>query len=228
MRTGKEHPTPEENGCPLCHSKETTRFHEDRKRSYLICPNCQLVFVPTRFHLSLSDEKDRYDLHQNDPNDPGYRDHIYKLLTPLLERISPPATGIDFGSGPVPSLSHFMSRHAIDMNTFDIFYSNDRQVLNHRYDCLTCAEVIEHFRKPDIEFKTLFGLLKPGGWMGLMTGIRREEVEFSSWHYISDPTHIGYYAAGTFEWLSSQHNASIDYMDETVVILRYHGGPSLI
>jgi hypothetical protein len=49
------------------------------RRAYYRCGRCHLVFVPARYHLSASDEKAHYDLHQNHPGDAAEGDVPHRL-----------------------------------------------------------------------------------------------------------------------------------------------------
>ena len=91
--------------CPLCQSKNHSLFHKDQNREYFRCSVCSYVFVPNQFHLSESEEKLRYDTHNNDPQDSRYRQFLSQLIEPLQELIPDQSIGLDFGSGPGPTLS---------------------------------------------------------------------------------------------------------------------------
>ena len=60
--------------CPLCASGETRfLFGSQRKnliRDYCCCGICDLVFVPSVFHLSFLDQRNRYLEHNNEFDDP--------------------------------------------------------------------------------------------------------------------------------------------------------------
>ena len=53
-------------------------------RDFLQCTDCELVFVPSEFHLTLSQQRDRYLEHNNDPMDSEYRAFLSRLRDPLL------------------------------------------------------------------------------------------------------------------------------------------------
>ena len=76
--------------CPLCNASNPTAFHQDNRRDYLRCRTCQLIFVPPDQHLSPTAEKAEYDLHQNSPNDLGYRQFLSRLFIPDAGPISAP------------------------------------------------------------------------------------------------------------------------------------------
>jgi hypothetical protein len=109
--------------CPLCEATAVMDYASDKIRNYVSCGKCRLVFVPNKFHLSPSDEKEIYDQHQNSPDDSGYRVFLSRLLTPLVERLEPNRTGLDFGSGPGPTLSVMLSEKGHEMDIYDPFYA---------------------------------------------------------------------------------------------------------
>ncbi len=94
--------------CPLCSAAGATPFHADRRRRYLRCNACFLVFVPPAFFLSRQAERAEYDLHRNAIDDPGYRAFLSRLAQPLLARLPPASRGLDFGCGPGPALAHML------------------------------------------------------------------------------------------------------------------------
>ena len=94
-----------QNTCPLCKSENNSLLYKDHLRDYLQCANCDLVFVPTEYHLSLAEEKERYDTHNNNPKDSRYRQFLSQLTTPLNLLIPNRSFGLDFGCGPGPTLS---------------------------------------------------------------------------------------------------------------------------
>lgn len=155
--------------CPLCTSENAARFHNDKRREYLLCPTCHLIFVPPEHHLSAEDEKAQYDLHENSPEDPAYRQFLGRLLRPMQERIAPKSQGLDFGSGPGPTLSVMFEEIGHSMSIYDHFYAQDLSVLDKPYDFITATEVVEHLHYPGKELDRLWACLKPGGHLGIMT-----------------------------------------------------------
>ena len=49
-------------------------------RDFLQCTNCKLVFVPSRFHPSVAQQKDRYLEHNNHPTETRYIEFISTLM----------------------------------------------------------------------------------------------------------------------------------------------------
>ena len=206
--------------CPLCRHTKTGPFHRDDKRSYLLCQNCTLVFVPEHSRLSREEEKAIYDLHENRVDDAGYRRFLSRLSTPLLERLDRSSRGLDFGCGPGPALKVLAEEHGHKVDLYDPYYFDDRAVFRNRYDFITATEVVEHLRRPGRDFDSLFRLLKPGGWLGIMTKLVRNREAFGSWHYIRDPTHICFYSRSTFEHIARYFRADLNFVGNDVILLR--------
>ncbi|WP_300669914.1 class I SAM-dependent methyltransferase [Desulfoluna sp.] len=209
----------EESCCPLCHGNDVHSFFTDRKRAYLRCGHCQLVFVPRRYWLSAQDERATYDLHENNPDDPGYRRFLSRLATPLLETLEPHQKGLDFGCGPGPALSVLLEEQGLHMDLYDPFYHDDSSVFSKTYDVITATEVVEHLHAPHREFTTLFNLLRKGGTLALMTKLVIDQTAFQKWHYIHDPTHICFYSRSTFEYLAQRFHAGLRFVANDVIFL---------
>ena len=206
--------------CPLCGDNHISDYHRDSKRAYYQCALCQLVFVPEQYHLSAALEKAVYDQHENHPDDPGYRQFLSRLATPLLERLPNSAKGLDFGCGPGPTLSLILEKAGHQVALFDLFYANNPAMLEHSYDFITATEVVEHLSRPGVELNRLWQLIKPGGLLGIMTKQVIDKVSFARWHYKNDPTHISFFSSATFSYLIEVWGASPVYMGDDVIILR--------
>ena len=75
------------------------------------------------------------------------------------------------------------------MNLYDPLYSQEDGVLSKRYDFITASEVVEHLHHPARDLDRLWSILKPGGWLGLMTKLALGKTDFANWHYKNDLTH---------------------------------------
>ena len=206
------------NCCPLCQNPAVP-FHRDSRRSYLRCRICQLVFVPSQYWLSRDEEKAEYDLHQNSAWDPGYRRFLSRLTIPLQNKLLPGQSGLDFGCGPGSALSIMLREQGFHMYQYDPFYADDPSSLNRRYDFICATEVVEHLRKPNRTFQQLFTMLKPGGWLGIMTKLVRDQQAFLSWHYIRDLTHICFYSRETFEHLTKVFDVTPEFAADDVILI---------
>lgn len=205
--------------CPLCHAGDAPLFHEDSRRTYHRCGTCRLVFVPPRHFLPLDQERAHYDLHENRPADERYRAFLNRLCSPLLQRLAPGSVGLDFGSGPGPTLSGMFEEAGHRVDLFDPFYADNPRVFDRRYDFITASEVVEHLHDPAAELQRLWDCLRPGGVLGLMTKLVRDAAAFADWHYIRDPTHVCFFSTETFEWLAHRWSARHEQIGADVTLL---------
>ena len=205
--------------CPLCFTLQTNRLCTDNHRDYLRCQRCQLTFVPPIYHLSIEKEKARYDEHKNSPEDPQYREFLSKLLIPMVSKLTLGDQGLDFGSGPGPTLSIMFREAGYPMEIYDYFYAPNTDVLNRQYDFITATEVIEHLRHPIQTLNLLWKILKPGGVLGIMTETVPDHKLFSEWYYKRDPTHICFFSYATFTWLSKKLNAAAQTQARNIMLL---------
>jgi hypothetical protein len=209
-----------ENLCPLCQALDTFFLHKGKFRSYLQCNMCSLIFVPTSQRLTLKEEKSRYDLHQNSPDDSNYRKFLGRIFNPMQELIAPESKGLDFGSGPGPTLSLMFEEAGHIISIYDHFYANDVSVFEKQYDFITASEVVEHLFDPKNQLARLWNCIKSGGYLGIMTKLALDREAFASWHYKNDPTHVCFFTRSTFEWLAVQWKAELTFADKDVVIIK--------
>lgn len=207
--------------CPLCHHINTQDFHHGINRNYLRCPNCALIFVQREALLPPSREKKRYDLHENDPADTGYRSFLEQLLTPLTQKLGPPPLqGMDFGSGPGPALAMMLEARGYQMQLYDPYYAPQPGALTETYDFVTCTEAIEHFYNPGEDWELLLSLVKPGGWLGIMTKLVDDLEAFPHLHYIKDATHVSFFSRKTFRYLANRDGLNIEFFGDNVILLQ--------
>lgn len=207
--------------CPLCKTPKPSFFYHGPQRDYLRCRKCGLIFVP-REELPLpAAEKARYDLHENDPTDQGYRRFLNQVIKPLLAHIGPPPQhGLDFGSGPGPVLAQMLTAQGYRMACFDPFYRPHPKALGQSYDFITCTEAMEHFHQPAKEWQILRRLLRPGGWLGIMTKLVDDLSQFSKMHYLSDLTHVSFYSRQTFNYLARQDGLRVKFYSDNVILIQ--------
>jgi 2-polyprenyl-3-methyl-5-hydroxy-6-metoxy-1,4-benzoquinol methylase len=199
-------------------SHQVTDFYKDAQREYRKCTCCDLIYVPDRFHLTARAERERYDTHQNSLTDPGYRQFLARLMSPLVKFLKPGQQGLDFGCGPSATLAHMLQEQGYPMSVFDPFYANDVSVLQQQYHFVTCSEAIEHFSRADLEWRRLLGMLVEGGHLAIMTQLCTPELDFASWYYKNDPTHICFYSLATFAWLAQRDKLELKFSNKSVVI----------
>jgi len=208
--------------CPLCFSAENSERFQDKARKYYLCARCELLFVDPNDFLSPSEEKAEYDLHQNSPSDLRYRRFLEQMLTPMVERIPVKSKGLDFGSGPGPTLSVMFEELGHTMSIYDCFYANDPSIYEQTYQFITATEVVEHLHHPRQELERLWSCLQPGGFLGIMTQLWSEQTSFANWRYKDDMTHVCFFSSTSFQWLAKLWGGTLHLIDRNVRILEKH------
>jgi len=221
--------------CPLCLNGNTRIFYSDPDVNWTLytveptqpdtrhnldfyqCDNCDLVFKDRRFALPLDNQKTRYLEHQNILSE-GYTNFLNKLWIPLRERLQPQHAGLDYGCGPTQAFGELAKLSGFKCSSYDPIFWPRQELLEQNYDFVFCSEVAEHFVNVNVDWKQLKKLLKPNGRLGVMTGFVR--APFASWHYHRDPTHISFYSAKTFEWISQWLELKLVYCQNDVALFQ--------
>jgi hypothetical protein len=211
-------PAAPDAGCPLCRASSSRVFAELRGSTYFRCGVCALTYGAPADHPSPEQELLRYAIHQNDPADPRYRAYLAPLAEALAPSLAPGAEGLDYGSGPGPALPLMLEERGFRVALYDPFFAPDATVLTRQYDFITCSETAEHFAHPAEEFARFDRLLRPRGWLGVMTQLLEEDTDFARWHYARDVTHLCFYTPQTMTWIAERYGWSLAFPHQRVVL----------
>jgi len=210
--------------CPVCGQASTERLLTVDERGYWRCPNCLATFLDPTQRPGPEEEKSEYDLHCNEPEDAGYRRFLQPAADALIGRCARGSSVLDYGCGPGPALGGMLAERGYRVSLYDPIYRPDSSLLQERYDAVTCTEVVEHFHHPMREFERLDALLRPGGWLVIMTRFQTEDARFARWHYRRDPTHVVFYRPHTFTVLAQRHGWRVECSPPNLVVI---GKPQL-
>lgn len=189
--------------CRLCGNAELAVI----PKNFLRCSRCDLRQKSEELLLSLKDEKARYLLHENNPEDLGYQEYLNSTLN--FSRPQKTDTVLDYGCGPTKGVENLLKNEVQKVISFDpIFYPIDLN-LSENVDLVICSESAEHFYSPKQEFERIFSLLKPKGRLLLRTEIYQPQVDFTNWYYINDPTHVALFSLRTLEFLARQYDRKV-------------------
>lgn len=210
------------NNCPICNDLKIDNFTNTNSRSYIRCKNCEAIFLDRNFRLTPSEERSRYESHQNNPADLAYRKHLSIAVNPIIELVKKGGSGLDFGSGPGPTASIMLEEAGFKMEIYDPFFANNLGVLNNRYDFIISTETIEHFFYPNKEFELFSKLVKPNGYLSIMTKLfcGDTEQDFITWYYPKDPTHVTFYSFKTVEIICKIWNWELIAISESYFLLQ--------
>ena len=186
--------------CPLC-SELSALFYADGRHRFFSCPKCLGIFRDPEQLPGEQEEKERYLLHQDARHDPGYLKFVDPLLEAVKRKMPKGSRGLDYGCGHSPVISEVLKAEGFTFSIYDPFFYPEKAVLDAQYDFITCCEVVEHFHRPKKEFESLHGMLKKGGKLFCMTYLYEDAIDFGSWHYKNDATHVFIYRKQTLEHL---------------------------
>jgi len=192
-------------------------------RRYWRCDTCGARGLNPAHYPDGATERAQYDRHENAVDDPGYRQFLDRLAAPLLARLGAGAGGLDYGCGPGPALAAILREAGHDVAVYDPFYAPDPAPLSETYEFVTCTEVAEHFHRPAEEFDRLGAMLRPGGWLAVMTCFQTDDARFGGWHYRKDPTHVVFYRAETFAMIAAARGWSCEVPRKDVALMRVPG-----
>jgi SAM-dependent methyltransferase len=206
--------------CPVCTAPAPQRFISVDQLDYWRCDACGARFLDPRQHPSRDVEYAHYLHHENHPDDPGYRRFLSKLADPLLARLPAASRGLDYGCGPGPALAAMLREADHEVALYDPFFYPNQEPLERVYDFVTCTETAEHFHRPADEFNRLAGLVRPGGWLAIMTGFQTDDTQFARWRYRMDPTHVVFYREGTLRHVAACRGWSCDIPVKDVALMQ--------
>ncbi len=205
--------------CPLCF-QHGNYFYKDRFRTYYLCSNCAGIYIDKENLPDAVSEKARYDTHNNDVNDIRYQAFVQPIVQAVVRHFTLKSKGLDYGSGSGPVTSKLLGDQSFQIEQYDPFYAPFPELLEQTYDYIISCEVIEHFHAPGKEFRSLCGMLEPGGELILMTQLYRPDIDFRNWYYKNDPTHVFYYQEESFDFIRTEMGFSGLTIDKNLIILK--------
>jgi len=191
--------------CHIC-QEETDRFQDEKSgMTYHWCKECEYIFKDPSCYQSIEAQKLRYDLHENDPEDEGYRAYFQRFLDFISEYLSKEGEALDFGCGRSRLLASMLEAKGLQCDAYDPIYHPEGFQRGKKYDLIVSTEVFEHLHKPKEVFGMLTEHLKEGGVLALQTQFHPNEAEaFDKWYYHKDPTHIVFFRPRTFQTLAKE------------------------
>jgi SAM-dependent methyltransferase len=205
--------------CVIC-AAVARGFARVEGRDYWRCDACEATFLDPAQRPAPAEERAHYALHENDASAPAYRRFLARIADPLLERLPPRRQGLDYGCGPGPALACMLREAGHDVRIYDPLFVPDAEALRVRYDFITCTETAEHFHHPATEFQRLGRMLRPGGWLAVMTCFQTDDARFAQWHYRRDPTHVVFYRAATFHRIAAQYGWRCEIPSKDVALMQ--------
>ena len=226
--------------CPACGGTENPQIgrkapafdsvasgEKYRQSAYTVfcCTGCGLYF---KSHTMSADSLDDYygrlecETFEHDGNFPTDR-----LLRQTLDRLAIGSSVLDFGCSTRPSLKGLAGRLrcvGVEINQAAANIASQRGIrivpeheLRARthgdFDAILLTDVYEHLSRPVELVEMLAGLLKPGGWLAIVTGnadtIRTRERIGEFW-YFRIPGHLQMLSERHVNWLAERLGLSVE------------------
>lgn len=184
------------------------------------CLNCDAILRMEEKLPDKENEKIRYEKHQNSEENQGYLNFLSPVFNYIVQNIPLTSVGLDYGCGPNPVLANLLKEKGYLINLFDPFFYSDAQVLGMVYDFIISTEVVEHFHHPYQEFERLSALLKPNALALIMTELHHPALDFKSWYYKNDFTHVAFYSQKTFDFIAKHFGFEILQIKERFLVLK--------
>ncbi len=204
--------------CRLCGSKEIKRLEFTfQNRAFDLCGNCNLIMVNKLSFPSPILEKKRYLKHRNQITDLGYIRFLEQALNPAVSFLEKDMSGLDYGCGPTAVLAEVLRLRGWNCDTYDPFFY---PVLKDQvYDYIFATECFEHFFYPANDMLKIMNLLKPEGFLIVMTDTWASVEQFYNWYYIRDLTHVSFFNENTMHYLCRTYNLNLCYSDNLRVFI---------
>ena len=192
--------------CHICNRLTQSFNHKKTNITYYHCTSCEYIFKSPTCYQDLETQKERYNLHENNEEDEGYRAYFQRFLDFVLPHMDNVKTALDFGCGRTSLLSQLLEDEGVACDYYDPIYHPHTLDEKKRYDLIVSTEVFEHLHQPREVFERLLEKLNSGGYLAIQTEFHsNEQASFEKWWYPQDPTHIVFFRAKTFRGLCEMY-----------------------
>jgi SAM-dependent methyltransferase len=125
-----------------------------------------------------------------------------KTVDAITARVPRDARVLDFGSGPVASLSHLLREAGYEVVSFDPHFAPVAVI--GEFDLVLAHEVFEHLRDVRGELAQIRDWLRPGGVFLIRSEPRPAREGFAGWWYARDFTHLFFASSATLRWIARE------------------------
>ncbi len=207
--------------CVICNHETSKIIDKQINVTHSYCEHCGFIYKDKKYHLEKAQEIEQYQRHNNSFESKGYVNMFKQFIDQHIRPLNVKGKALEFGSGPGPVLSELLKQEeGLEVWSFDPFFNCDIGYRRHKFNLITCTEVVEHFYNPIKEFRHLAETLAPGGYLVVMTKIRNmSRKDFLTWWYRRDYTHVSFYHKRTFKHIAKECGLDIIfYNNENTII----------
>jgi len=202
--------------CPLC----DTKLKLKKNAQFYDCSTCFALVKDAQLYLTPEEEKKHYEKHNNDVNNIGYQNFVSPVTEFILQHQKASDKGLDFGAGTGPVISKMLLDKGFTIEQYDLYFEPIEERLNSKYDYIVCSEVWEHFQRPNKELIQLSKMLNKNGCLIVMTLLYSNEIDFETWHYRLDVTHVFIYRKKTMEYIAEKFNLELELMTDRLIVFK--------
>ena len=196
--------------CHICSQSTTSFTYEKTEMSYYHCEDCEYIFKSPKCYQDFDSQKERYNLHENNEEDAGYRAYFQRFLDFTLPLVLNVKRALDFGCGKTTLLANMLEEINIECDVYDPIYHPDTSNDSKKYELIVLVEVFEHLHDPKKVFKSLINRLEEGGYLAIQTQFHpNDRALFKKWYYHQDPTHIVFFTVKTFKVLCDMYGCKV-------------------
>lgn len=178
--------------------------------TYYHCEACEYIFKSPKCYQDFDNQKERYNLHENNEEDAGYRAYFQRFLDFTLPFVLNVKRALDFGCGETTLLASMLEQKGIKCDFYDPIYHPDTPNNSKKYELIVSVEVFEHLHDPKKIFKSLIDRLEEGGYLSIQTQFHlNNRVLFKKWYYHQDSTHIIFFTVKTFKVLCDMYGCKV-------------------
>jgi len=208
--------------CHICNKDTKSFLHKKTNITYYHCASCEYIFKSPECYQDLKTQKERYNLHENNEEDEGYRAYFKRFLDFVLIYANNAKIALDFGCGCTSLLSKLLEKEGVSCDYFDPIYYPNTLDDGKKYDLIVSTEVFEHLHNPKDVFESLLKRLNSGGYLAIQTEFHsNEKASFEKWWYHSDTTHIVFFRPKTFKVLCCNYDCRyISDNGKNIVVLQ--------
>jgi ubiquinone/menaquinone biosynthesis C-methylase UbiE len=204
--------------CIIC-AGQTYDKPDNKGRIFHFCNSCGFISLDSLSILSETEEKARYDLHNNSSENQGYIRWLNQFIQEAVHPYVYPGDSIlDFGSGPDPQLKKLLEFEGYTVDIYDKYFHN--LPIPGDYNMITLTEVLEHLKDPLKILSELRKSLRVNGYLAIKTAFSPEsDDDFLKWWYKEDSTHISFFSSRTFDLIADKIRLKFHYCDNNSIVI---------
>ncbi len=196
--------------CVLCGTGTATAASIVKGRHFYRCANCELLFVPSEYHLPVAEERSRYDLHDNTLENDGYVSFLSQVADLAERLVRPDGKLLDFGCGKNAVLAEILHSRGVRCDVYDPLYEFPSLEEKRTYEGIILCEVIEHCRDLRATIGLIDLLIADHGLIIIRTQCYEQNVDLQRWWYAQDSTHINLFSRRALDEVATQLHRSLE------------------